>query len=384
MSSPSTSVNAKNIFRTKFNSGRKMFARPLFFCFFTLMTACSGSSPEKLRDSKIFEAWDVINQPSRFGRDFETRFDNLSKAGRLNKIPWSDSYWASQRAGIAFRWLAPLSPPFGYQVHARPTVTGFSAEQLSKLSPAEKLDIFMGRFDFPTVQSERRRTSPAAAAWEGLCHGWAPASLEFNEPEPVTVTGENNIKIPFGSSDIKALLSWYMALHNPVSAIGLGGRCNFGGTLGMNTPACRDSNAGAFHIVLTNMISKYKEGFIVDIARAAEVWNQPVYGFRTRELSRQRPTPGAAAGTAQEVIVETEIQYTMEIEAQWNALGQLAERPVTGSTVYRYRIELDRQGVIRGGEWLQDARPDFIWMQQRGEFDAGHKAIEKIYAASVR
>ncbi|NBX17181.1 MAG: hypothetical protein EBR09_07440, partial [Proteobacteria bacterium] len=70
----------------------------------------------------------------------------------------------------------------------------------------------MGRFDFPTVQSERRRTSPAAAAWEGLCHGWAPASLEFNEPEPVTVTGENNIKIPFGSSDIKALLSWYMAL----------------------------------------------------------------------------------------------------------------------------------------------------------------------------
>lgn len=336
------------------------------------------------RQSRIFEAWDVINQPSRFGRQFETKFENLARSGQLTKLPWSDSYWATQRAGIAYRWMAPSFPPFGYTLPSERTVSSMSSEEISKLSPAEKLDIFMGRYDFPTVISERRRTNPGAAAWEGLCHGWAPAALEFAEPNPVTLSGANGIKIPFGSSDVKALLSWYMALHNPVSAIGLGGRCNFSGNLGMSTAPCRDANAGAFHIVLTNLISKYREGFIADISRAAEVWNQPVYGYRTRELSRQRPSIGAARGTTQEVIVETVLQYSVEIEPQWNALGQLAERPAVGATVYRYRLELDSQGKIIGGDWLQDARPDFLWMQQRGEFGINYKTIEKIYAASVR
>ncbi|NBX17180.1 MAG: hypothetical protein EBR09_07435 [Proteobacteria bacterium] len=80
MSSPSTSANAKSVARSKLISVRKVHVRQILFCFLTCVSACSGSSPEKSRDSKIYEAWDVINQPSRFGRDFETRFDNLSKA----------------------------------------------------------------------------------------------------------------------------------------------------------------------------------------------------------------------------------------------------------------------------------------------------------------
>lgn len=384
MSSPSTPAKTCLLIRKWIHSPRHhSLCKFAGFLIGLFSLSCSPKSKPHADQSRVFEAWDVINQPSRFGRQFETRFDALPKSGQLTRIPWSDYYWATQRAGIAFRWLNPSAPPFGYLPPSRQSVQSMSTDQLAKLSPAEKLDVFMGRFDFPTVNSERKRTYPGAAAWEGLCHGWAPAALVFSEPRPVTVTGENNVRVPFGSSDVKALLSWYMALHNTTGSIGLGGRCNLGGSIGMSTSSCRDANAGAFHIVLANMIGRFKEGFIIDIARAAEVWNQPVYGFRTRELSRQRPSPGAAIGTQQEVLVESEINYTIEVEPQWDALGQLLERPAVASLIYRYRLELDGQGQIKGGEWLQDARPDFLWMQQRGVFSGEHRAIEKIYESST-
>ncbi|MEN9529430.1 MAG: hypothetical protein RI932_1303, partial [Pseudomonadota bacterium] len=349
-------------------------------CFIFL--ACSHEKPEQ--SARIFEAWDVINEPTRFGRNYEVRFRELPLAGGLNRIPWSDSYWATQRAGIAFRWMNPVGSPFAYQLHSRQTLAAMSQTELAALSPAEKLDIFAGRFDFPTVKSERKRTYPGAAAWEGLCHGWAPAALEFTEPKPVTLKGPGGIKVPFGSSDVKALLSWHMATRNTLAAVGLGARCNTFGVLGLNSPPCRDSNAGAFHIVLANQLGILREGFIADIARMGEVWNQPIYRFKSREIARQGPSPGSAPGTTTEISVETEMHYGMEVEPHWNALGQLVERPAVGSVVYRYRLEVDAQGRIRGGVWLQDARPDFIWLQQKGAFTGSDAAIRTIYEASIR
>jgi hypothetical protein len=349
-----------------------------------LFTGCSNHPSRLEHPARFYEAWDVINQPSRLGRTFETRFENLPKSGQISKIPWSDYYWATQKAGLAFRWLNPTSSPFSYKLLSRLDALTLSDSELGKLSPAEKLDLFMGRYDFPTVISERKRSNPRAASWEGLCHGWAPAALEFEEPRPVKVESPQGLRIPFGSSDVKALLTWYMAFQNPLPAYGLGGRCDFSGPLGMGTAACRDANAGAFHIVLANMIGRFKEGFVMDIARAAEVWNQPTYAFKSREIGRQGPSPGAALGTKQEVIVESEVNYTIEIEPQWNALDEHRERQSVSSVVYRYRLELDAQGQIRGGDWLQDARPDFIWFQNHGTFSTASAAIQKIYEASRR
>jgi len=346
-------------------------------------SACSYED-ETQRKSRVFEAWDVINEPSRFGRTYEVRLDKLPMSGRIDRIPWSDSYWSTQRAGIAYRWLSPSGSPFAYSLPSRQSVQSMTQQQISALSPAEKLDIFTGRFDFPTVKSERKRTYPGAAAWEGLCHGWAPAAIEFREPQPVTLKGANGISVSFGSSDVKALLTWHMATRNSAPAVGLGARCNTFGTLGLNTPPCRDANAGAFHIVITNQLGILKEGFVADVARMGEVWNQPIYRFQSREIARQGPSPGSAPGTTKEITIETEMHYSMEVEAQWNALGQLLERPAVSSALYRYRLEIDAGGRIRGGVWLQDARPDFIWLQRSGTFSGNDSAIEQIYEASIR
>lgn len=349
-----------------------------------LAGACSDESQRDAQSARIFEAWDVINQPSRFGRQYELRLNRLPNSGSLPRVPWSDSYWPTQKAGIAFRWMNPIGSPFSYTSPSRMKLRTMSQQDIAHLSPAEKLDIFNDRFDYPTVLSERKRTYPGAAAWEGLCHGWAPASLEFSEPKPVKLKGSNGFTIPFGSSDVKALLTWHMATKNSVLAIGLGARCPIFGTIGLNTPACRDANAGAFHVVLANQIGILKEGFIADVARMGEVWNQPVYKFESQQISRRGPSPGSAPGTSEEVVVETIMHYSIEIQPQWEPLGQLTERPMTRSVLYRYRLELNRDGEILGGVWLQDDRPDFIWLQRRGTFLGSDKSIQKIYEASIR
>ena len=48
-------------------------------------------------------------------------------------------------------------------------------------------------------------------AWAGYCHGWAPAANRFEEPLPVTVRNADGVEIPFGSSDVKALLTYFEA-----------------------------------------------------------------------------------------------------------------------------------------------------------------------------
>ena len=81
-------------------------------------SACSYED-ETQRKSRVFEAWDVINEPSRFGRTYEVRLDKLPMSGRIDRIPWSDSYWSTQRAGIAYRWLSPSGSPFAYSLPSR-------------------------------------------------------------------------------------------------------------------------------------------------------------------------------------------------------------------------------------------------------------------------
>ena len=55
------------------------------------------------------------------------------------------------------------------------------------------------------IKFENRPTTPA---WQVYCHGWTAASIAFEEPAPILVTNPDGLRIPFGSSDIKALLTY--------------------------------------------------------------------------------------------------------------------------------------------------------------------------------
>ncbi|MFZ9520190.1 MAG: hypothetical protein ACO3A4_06905 [Silvanigrellaceae bacterium] len=348
-----------------------------------VLSACE-SKPSVSRD-KVKEAWDNYNNPALLDAGSVVVFDELPRSGRSVKIPWADIYWPSHLGGIALRWQSGIVPPFSVPRLSESEVRKMTLQQVAALSPAEKYDIFMGRFDFPTVQAELMRTHPAMPEWAGLCHGWASASLNFDEPGAVTLKGVTGVEVPFGSGDIKALLAYAQGVVFLPFARVLGQRCEIDFTTRpelRNTAECRDTNAGSFHLILTNLIGREGQNVIADLTRGSEVWNFPIYGYSTRELGRQLPSPGAAPQAVSEVIVETDVEFLVEIESpNWLPIGD--NRTVASENIrYNYIIEIDSLGRIVGGRWLSDERPDFVWVQERADFRGYYKSIETIYDSS--
>ncbi len=329
------------------------------------------------------EAWDGLNDPLNLNQSYERHLATLPQEGSLDVTPWSDTYWPSREGGIASRWMLGTGG-FDYTPPDQAQVQAMSMADLAKLSPAEKFDIFNGNFNYPLLQSERGRTGPTRPSWEGICHGWAPASISFTEPKAVLATSAAGVAVPFGSSDVKALLSLYTGNYSGARFRALGARCNYDLTAHpelANRPECRDTNAGAFHIVLTNQIALMKQGFVADVTRDLEVWNQPVHGFKTTVLSTQAPSPGAAVGTVQEAVIDTEMFFSVEIYPRWDAVVGTEEQ-ANDSRVYHYRVELNDAGEIIGGEWLTSERPDFLWTKDRPVFAGQFAKLGEIYDLS--
>lgn len=78
--------------------------------------------------------------------------------------------------------------------------------KLAELSPAEKFDIYTGKYSYPTVYKIRKNNSPNQTDWFGLCHGTVAAAMSFEESKSITVTNDDAITFDFYASDLKALL----------------------------------------------------------------------------------------------------------------------------------------------------------------------------------
>ena len=363
-----------------------------FCAVFALVLATSGCGTRDGVFSQLKEKWDPANDPFiMLPNNYVFEFDALPLNGALQSEPWADSYWPSKHGGLAQRWIDGVD---GHRVTpVRPEAAKMMAsKEIAHLSPAEKFDIFVGDDEMSLFNNEILRTHPSDGPWFGICHGWAAASIAFKEPKAVVVKGPSGIEVPFASSDIKALLSLHSAEYAAVSTKFLASRCNDDLSKNPNAgknPECRDVNAGAFHLVLANLIGRMKEGFAADVTRGLEVWNQPISGYKTRVIGESRGrSPGADYWTFKEVTVETEMFYGAEIPPSWESTGSNMR-----SKVYKYRLEISRRGRIVGGEWLTDDRPDFMWQNShpklvdsgsdRGVNTIAWSQLQKIYDAGI-
>ena len=350
-----------------------------------LLSACGQQVPTGTSAS-LQEEWDRINDPLRLGQGWMRNFSQLPVTGQLARKPWSDSYWPSRAGGIADRWRDYTADAFAYDFYSVDQLRGLSPHALSLLSPAEKFDILRGQYDYPLAQSERQRTSPDAEGWEGLCHGWASAALSYPEPQATLVTSADGIAIPFGAADIKALLTYWDGEMSWGTSRGLGGRCNIDLDAhpdDASRPECRDTNAGAFHVILANKIGLRQEGFVADVTRSLQVWNQPIFGFDTKVLGERAPSPGAAPDAVREVEVETRMSYTVETRARWRADREENPGPSVREATYRYVVELNAQGDIVGGEWMTEERPDFLWTRERADFSGDWEKLGELLQLST-
>ena len=234
--------------------------------------------------------------------------------------------------------------------------------ELAQLSPSEKYDLYTGRYDYPLKNEVNKMANPHALYWEGICHGWAPASVNHVEPTPKLVKNPDGIEIPFGSTDIKALLSYYYAYeHNPIDTSQMGKRC-FTPVKRNRREECHDDlNAGAFHIVLANKIGIEGKGIIADLERFNEVWNHPIVSFDSKILWKNAPRKDAAPKTIYSISIQTTIEFVDENDYDWHpVIG--SSKQITDKLIYQYELDIDEEGEIIGGRWESWKRPDFLWL----------------------
>ncbi len=350
------------------------------------------------------ELYNSANNPNNFNRisgmNLVSKFDLLPSKGSLSdkRMGWSESYWPSNKGGIAYRWNHPDPMPFKYRLHTREEVQKMGRKELEQLSPAELYDIANDDFTYTLTKTSLQKYSPRDLWWEGICHGWAQAAAHYPEPAPVLVKNRSGMTVPFGASDVKALLAMHEAYNYGGKFGFVGVRCKASGKVegegderdaNPNPPApeiadapdCKDVNAGAFHVVITNMLGILGKGFVADIDRFGDVWNQPITGYKMSVVGEEAVSAEhQAAGISRRVKVEMVMEYgeelkfwTRELEAAGNR-NFVSKLPVIGTPAqknltkkYSYVVELNQSGNVIGGEWLSATRPDFLWMFERAK-----------------
>ncbi|MGE0173919.1 MAG: hypothetical protein AB7T49_14075 [Oligoflexales bacterium] len=342
------------------------------------------------------EEWNARNNPQAFNVS-SYNFDALPTEGMLpdSAFPWSDDYWPTYAGGISKRWqVAPNSTnykDFQYPFLSQSEVVNGSASvAIKQLSPAEKYDLLLARYDFPLARNEREIQERSVNAishqvplWLGICHGWAPATLMEPEPGQVAeMVNPDGIKIPFYTSDINALMSKVYAEYIDTTprgtSVSVGERCydeihevqrDENGRVIMSN--CRDTNPGSLHLVLASWLGadnpEDRRGFVADITRASEVWNQAIVGYKVLEAKVKPFRPDndpfsevRAPRTVNLVRVKTELSYVHEMAP--HGMPMLAKKEqYTRKLVLDYTLELNARGDIIGGEWNGQNVPDFLW-----------------------
>ncbi len=348
--------------------------------------------------------WDKSNNPNYFNAvakvKMNSQFADLPLKAEItdNRFGWSESYWPSNLGGIAYRWNSPNPEPFKYKLKTKAEVAKMSESELSELSPAELYDIAMGDYNYSLTKKVLGKYSPKDLWWEGICHGWSLAASNYAEPDKTVVTNKDGVKVPFGASDVKGLLSMHDAFNSKGIYVRVGDRCSVPGkvagevneedgevpTVSAKDAAraeCSDVNAGAFHVVIASMIGLNNHGFVADVDRYNDVWNQPVTAYESSVVGDVALNDkDIRNGVNRKVRVKTKMTYGEELsfydpeEAAKGELGFVSKEPVTGTPAqttkskdYEYVLEIDIAGNIVGGEWISETRPDMLWMKKRDE-----------------
>lgn len=367
----------------------------LVICLSILMTSSSA----------LAELFDSGSHPANFtriaGMNIITKFSSLPKNGKVSddRLGWSESYWPSNKGGVAYRWNHPDPNPFKYRLHSKEELKMMSRAEIGQLSPAELYDISNDDYNYTLTRFAFNRYSPRDLWWEGICHGWAQAAVNYPEPQPIVITNKSGIKVPIGASDIKALLAMHEAYNYKGEKFAFAGRrCKVKGkVIGeadnrdhpsdreypspelAESPDCKDVNAGAFHVIISNMLGLHGKGFVADIDRFNDVWNQPIVGYKTQILNDE---PILSYHQSQGIYRRVRVQlgmtygeelkfFTPELAAQ-GLKNFVSKKPVTLTPHqkfltrnYEYILELNADGKVIGGEWITQTRPDFMWHYAR-------------------
>jgi hypothetical protein len=360
------------------------------FKYALILSILSAASACRTRESSLNEAPSGDNDPKWWGLDTMV-YNDLPASYFLTSTPWASDNWPTVRGGISYRWQNPQQTKnyrnFLYQIPSAAELATMQDQQIDALSPAEKYDLWMGRSDLTSKDSVtgrqrafmldsvqyniRERGVDEIPFWTGICNGWSLAAI--NEPYPakaVRVTSPSGRSINFYGADIQALISQVYFDYQPgINIARLGALCsdptpavNADGRI--TSPECRDANPMSFHLALGKVLSK-GQSFVIDINPSTETINQPAVGY-SLSFSSKKTIPSdykdAASNATQLVDVKVDFYYTLETMVGKESFNPKQMAAFIKSIVYEYRLELDDNDNVVGGEWAKGSNiPDFLW-----------------------
>lgn len=261
------------------------------------------------------------------------------------KTLWSGAYWPSSLGGINQRWNLQSLPA---ERTSPNWVEAFlmSQDELAQLSPTEKFDLFQGRYDYPL------KAEVSTFTGENLREGMVVASTFYHEPIPKTLSNSEGIQVPFGSSDIKALLSYYYQNHQDLSHVP---------QLGIKSKL----DPGSFHVVLANKVALKNVSFIVDIQRDGETLYMPVKSFASRVEEEREANRSSPAGATRILKMRTKVSYIAPLlRNTWEpVIGTPGQSVIIKE--YSYELFLNYKNEIIAGHWLSEEQPDSLWIPEK-------------------
>lgn len=299
----------------------------------------------------------------------------------LNKFeaPWAGNYFPMMRGGLANRWRLRRTvqqtldqAEDGSQLSAarvKERLRAMSAAELDLLSPAEKMDIYAGNYDFRITKHELTMRGPQRPLppqdWEGFCNGMRAAGICQLEPtKPILMSNPDGIAVPFQPSDIKGLAGAsyfytekYAAMGSPTMTAGIKNE---------NPP-----NAGSFDVALRSYLGMERRAFVIDNHAGTEIWNVSVVGY-DRKIVSEEPydiVKEAAAGAGRRGKARKKIRINLDLdylgeagisESNRATTQRVANRDLTQQMHYKYELYVDENDRIIDGVWIGDA-PDMAW-----------------------
>jgi len=239
------------------------------------------------------DQWSAADNPSIFTPDLKLAVKDLPLEGAALNTPWASSYWPVYQNSIAYRWAGPTSDSPAAKYGKAFNVTDVE----KKVSDNNGIDKYKSSRKACKLASECDATigedcakHPGAESgvciptWWGICHAWGPASIL--EPEAMRDVTRNGVT--FKVNDIKALMT--IAYDRSTSKF-VSLRCDkdqqtdkikydaYGRPVSADA-ACKDTNPGTYHVLLTNYLGLRGQAFVEDRTFDDEVWNQPLRSYK--------------------------------------------------------------------------------------------------------
>lgn len=293
-----------------------------------------------------------------------------------DKIPWISNYFLFVHGGIATRWqsvhfkpgikkINPQTFPIQEQL-SWDNIAAMDAGALDTLSPAEKLDIYLGYTDFRITKWELNHRGPLrndVKEWEGFCNGVRMAGQIFREPDhAITVTSkaDSTISIRFFPADLKAIA--IASCYNAAKYIQLGNAHS-----NTNNP-----DPVAFDVTLRLLVGENYQPVFFDrfseidrIKRNKdenEIWNSSIIGYeRWIESVTDIDTSTKAALIKVKLYTLEDVDDKILFNTSTIPFVLKKDSAFVKHKIYKYELVIQSSGEIISGRWL-DNYPDLVWL----------------------